>query len=92
MNNFSVQQFIDECFGGEAVAAMLEVARVGQIAVAYQYRATFEADLGRELSDEEWERIVPELEDYDEWLDNSGAGEPISTWRAHVLDRTGVIL
>lgn len=66
------------------------VAATEQVAIHYQDRAVFEGDLNRPLSEPEWEKVVPLLEGYDEWLDDSGATESISFWRQHVLAQARV--
>lgn len=70
--------------------AMLAVARHVGIAVAYQDRGTFEAYLERTMTEDEWSRLKPLLEGYDEWLDNSGADESISFWRDTVLAEAAI--
>ena len=81
---------IDNVFGGEAANLIVEVGRHFGVAVAYQDRGTFEASF-RPLSDREWEAVKPELDSYDEWLDNSGAADSIAFWRDQVLDDAGIV-
>lgn len=80
--------FIDQ-FGSPYDALRVLAAEAG-MAIHYQDRSTFEGELDRKLTDAEWERIKPYLEDYDEWLDNSGASDSMGYWRGHVLERAGV--
>lgn len=84
-----VEQFVD-AFGGNATQAMLAIAVQYGIAVNYQDRATIEARLGRALIDGEWERLRPEMENYDEWLENSGAADSIDYWLGMVLEQADI--
>ena len=70
--------------------ALQAIAEEAGIAFHYQDRVVFESSLDRQLTDEEWDRVKPHLAGYDEWLDNSGAGESISFWRHQVLTEAGV--
>lgn len=76
-------------FGGNAVQAMLALAGSTDIAVNYQNRDTFEGSFGP-LADDEWQRITPHLDSYDEFMDNSGAAESIACWRDVVLTRAKI--
>lgn len=76
-------------FGGDATAAMLALTRRAGIAVHYLDRQGLETDF-RPLTEDEWERLKPNLEKYDEWLDNSGASESISYFRGRLLDEAGI--
>lgn len=83
----ALDDLIEQHFDGDATQALLALSHRAGIAVAYQDRQVFESHLDRDLADEEWERLKPELEDYDEWLDNSGAAESICEWRSQVLEK-----
>lgn len=74
-------------YHGDATVALLDLARQAGIAVHYLDRAALEAELGRPLTDIEWQRARPLLDGYDEWLDASGAAESISYWVHDVLAR-----
>lgn len=49
---------------------VLRLADQNRVTVNYQDRSTVEAQLGRELTDEEWDKLWPFLDNYDEWMDN----------------------
>lgn len=72
----AARQFIAEHFGGDATQAVLAVARTGDVAVAYQDRGCFESSIERPLTDDEWGRLRPWMQSYDEWLDDSGPARP----------------
>ncbi|MDN5895527.1 MAG: hypothetical protein L0H93_16060 [Nocardioides sp.] len=72
-------------FGDNPTLALLALSRRYGIAVHYQDRSTLEARLDHEFTDEEWQQLAPTLEDYDEWLENSGAGDSIDYWVSDVL-------
>jgi excisionase family DNA binding protein len=64
--------FVQNHFGGDAVAALLAVARQFGIGVAYLDRRYFEHHLARRghpLTDEEWKRIASELTDFCAFID-----------------------
>lgn len=71
-------------------AAVQHVAREAGVAIAWQNRGVFEADLRRCLTEDEWSRLADEFDDYDEWLENSGAAESISYWRSMVVEQAGI--
>lgn len=75
---------------GNPFDALRALATEAEMAVHYQDRGVFDGHLDRELTDEEWGRIKPHLEDYDEWLDNSGATESMYEWRSQILEKAGV--
>ncbi len=62
----------------------------GGYGVATIGRRDFESD--RYLSQDEWDRIRPQLTDYDEWLRNSGAYDSMLYYRDEAADRAGVQL
>ncbi len=68
---------------------MLALAGSNGIAVNYQNRDTFEGSFGP-LTDDEWQRITPHLDSYDEFMDNSGAAESIACWSDDVLTRAKI--
>lgn len=78
--------FVRYNFDGNPLEAMRAIADAHGIAFAYQDRGTLEATLGRVLTSHEWGIIRPVLDGYDEFLDNSGAGESLSMWRHRVLE------
>lgn len=74
-----------DSYGGDATVALLDLARRAGIAVAYVDRAALQAHVGRAFTEDEWQQIMPGLDGYDEWLDNSGAAESIDYWISEVL-------
>lgn len=70
--------------------ALTALARKYGFAVYYYDRECFEADLDRKLTEDEWARLQPELEDFDEWLSNSGASDSLSYWREMVLEKAQI--
>lgn len=67
----AISAFVDGEHGGDAAGAILAIARQYGVAVAYLDRHWFEEYLSDELggkpfTDEQWGRIEPHLEDYDE--------------------------
>jgi hypothetical protein len=82
-----VSRALVDAHGGDATQALLALARAAGIAVAYLDRRCLELHYGRTLTEQEWDRIKPELTGYDEWLDNSGAAESISYFVTEVLPR-----
>lgn len=81
--------FVESFHGGDARAAVQAIARTHGIAVAMQDRADFEADLDREMTDEEFESLREFLDGFGEFLANSGARSSIEEWRYRVLARLG---
>lgn len=65
------QGFI-EAHGGDPARALLTLARAGQLAVHYLDRDVIEGRR-RKFTDAEWELLVPELEEYDQWFDELGS-------------------
>lgn len=64
----------------------------GQIvdqAVHMQSRHSIERDMGRKLSDEEWAKVLPHMDDYDEWMDTH-AKEQNRQWLDRVYADTGL--
>jgi hypothetical protein len=54
---------------GSPEAAMLRVAFLARVAVAWVGQEQFEDVLGRELTDLEWERVTElEFDDFDQWV------------------------
>jgi hypothetical protein len=74
-----------DSYGGDATLALLDLARRAEIAVTYLDRAALQAHVGRAFTEDEWQRIAPGLDGYDEWLDNSGAAESIDYWISDIL-------
>lgn len=58
--------------------------------VPCQSRGTFESTLDRPLSEDEWVRLRPHMEGYDEWLDTSGVGESICAGQLQTLQKAGI--
>ena len=64
----------------------------GQIvdqAVHMQSRHSIERDMGRKLSDDEWAKVLPHMDDYDEWMDTH-AKEQNRQWLDRVYADTGL--
>jgi hypothetical protein len=86
-------QYADDLDPSDSIEGLEAIRALGRrhgIAVAYLDRGVFEGNLGRELADAEWDRIKPDLEGYDEWLDNSGARESISFYVSMLLEKHGI--
>lgn len=86
----STRLFVESYFGGDARTAIREIAEMFDLGVSVMDRADMDEHLGRELSDDEWEDLAPEMDGYDDFLKNSGAAESISTWKSQALDRAGI--
>jgi len=59
-------------FNGDGTAALLYIARRFEIAVAWIDRDIFAQHLGRDLTDDEWDQIVPSLGQYDKRVSECG--------------------
>lgn len=81
-----VRLTVEALFDGDATRAVREIGHVCGVAVAYQDRTTLESTLGRPFTDDEWAAVKLDLDEYDEWLDNSGAAESISEWLAQQVE------
>lgn len=82
----AVRDWIATAHGGHAAQAILALGADYGVAVAYQSRDSLEGGLGRPFTPAEWDRVKPELDGYDEWLDNSGALDSIDTWRDQLME------
>jgi hypothetical protein len=68
----AIKALVDEYFEGNYTAALLDIAREGDIAVAYLDREWITNWMDRdELTDDEWDEIRTELDSYDEWVSNT---------------------
>jgi hypothetical protein len=85
------RQFVESFHGGDARAAIREIARTHGIAVAMQDRGDFEQSLGREMDEDEFEDLKECLDGFQEFLANSGAAESLDAWRYQVLDKFGFL-
>lgn len=85
-----IEAIIEDHFNGNASWGIAAIARVGCIPVHYLHPLVFEDRLGRPLTDEEWAKITPEFEEYDEFMDNSGASMSTSHWIGEVLELAGI--
>ena len=73
------------------VNALLAVARAADISVCWLDREVIEAKLNVKLTDDQWRRIADHLEDFDEFMENSGAAESINHFIDDVLvDKAGL--
>lgn len=86
----AVRDWIITTHGGHAAQAILALSTDYGVAVAYQSRDSLEGGLGRPFTPAEWDRVKPELDGYDEWLDNSGALDSIDTWRDQLMETATV--
>lgn len=68
-----------DAFDGDATSALLAIADAYGIAVHYHDRKSIEARCGT-MSDAAWDALKPRLNDYDSWIENSGAYESIDYW------------
>lgn len=82
------QAYVD-CFT-DASAALRDLADRAGIAVAYLDRAAIEADTGRSLTDDEWDRIADQLDWYDQHVRGSGGGELNAAFLDQVFTAAGV--
>ncbi|WP_346047170.1 helix-turn-helix domain-containing protein [Actinomadura chokoriensis] len=81
---------IEDHFGGDAVAALLELAGRYGIAIAYLDRPWFTRHLGRALTADEWKRVGAELNDFCAVLDELCA-EDLEVYADLVLHAAGVV-
>jgi hypothetical protein len=66
----------DDC----RIEAVMLTADAAQVGICWLDRRTIEAKLRVTFTDEQWQRVAEHLEDFDEWMENSGADESISTF------------
>jgi hypothetical protein len=72
MGNQAIREFVGLYYKGNYTAALLDIAREGDIAVAYLDREFITTWMERdELTDDEWAEIRTELGSYDEWVSNT---------------------
>ena len=86
----STRLFVESYFGGDARAAVREIAEMFDLGVSVMDRMDMDDALGRPLDDYEWEDLAPEMETYDDFLKNSGAAESISEWKSQAMARAGI--
>jgi hypothetical protein len=67
--------------------AVLDVAAAAGVAVAWEDRDSIEAKLNVRFTDDEWARVADQLDGFDEWLGNSGAGDSLHYWVSEFLPR-----
>lgn len=84
-----INTLIEDHFGGDAVAALLELAGRYGIAVAYLDRPWFTRHLGRALAADEWNRVAAELNDFCAVLDDLCA-EDLEVYADLVLHAAGI--
>lgn len=73
--------------------AVLDVARAAQVAVAWEDRQSIEAYLGVQLTDEQWDDMAGDLEDFGEHVDVVPASrEVIAGWIEDLARRACVDL
>lgn len=75
------------CFN-DPTQALVDLAWQAGIAVAYLDRESIEADTGRELTDDEWDKVSCQLDWYDEHV--SGSGDLNSAFLDQVFAAAGV--
>lgn len=85
-----INALIEDHFGGDAVAALLELAGRYGIAVAYLDRPWFTRYLGRALTADEWRRVAAELNDFCAVLDDL-CDEDLEVYTDLVLHAAGVV-
>ena len=85
-----VENYIRDHFRGDAMQALATIGRVFGIPVHYVHPGTFEDVVGRPLTHDEQQRIAFYAEDYDEFMDNSGAAESTAYWVGEVLEKAGI--
>ncbi len=85
-----IDALVEDHFGGDAVAALLELAGRYGIAVAYLDRAWFTRHLGRAVTEGEWRRVAAELNDFCAVLDDLCA-EDLEVYTDLVLHAAGVV-
>lgn len=86
----AVHEWVETTLAGDGVRAIRAIAEHWEVAVAYQDRRSLEAGHTRPFTEAEWNRIKDNLDDYDEWLDQSGAGPSIDAWRDQLIERSNV--
>lgn len=90
-SNDPVDTFVDHYTN--ASVALMEVARRFGIAVNYMDRGVVEGKIGRDLTDDEWVKLAPELESYDEWIDNASfASDTQSDFVFASLESAGITI
>lgn len=53
-------------------------------------RDRIEVEAGRPLTHTEWATVRPHLDEFANWMHNSGAGPSIHEWIAQILDNAGI--
>ena len=75
----------------EEFNAVIRVAQAADVAIHYLDRITIESRLGlredEHLPEDQWRRIADHLDDYDEWLENSGADASIDCFVTEYLPK-----
>ncbi|MEV1173055.1 hypothetical protein [Nonomuraea sp. NPDC049784] len=93
-----LRAFLDRHYNGDAIQALHDLGRVGQIAIAHLDRPWWDDHFAethhRALTDAEWARLVPHLSGYDEHVRNYNglsAGPPVTAeFARHVLAQAGI--
>lgn len=75
---------------GSEVQAVLDVARIVGVAVAWEDRQSIEGMIGRDLTDEEWTLIAPGLEDMDEAVNRDMGRDLVIDFVHQVMRDAGV--
>lgn len=76
----------------DQVNAVLLVARIARVAVAFEYRESIEGYLGPQvhLTDEQWSALFGALDDLDETLNEGMARDAVGDWIHRGLARAGI--
>jgi len=82
-----VDMYVDD----EGYRAVEVTAKAAQVAVHYLDREAIEGRMHTRLTDAQWARVAEHLDEYDEWLEGSGADESIAYFaRDYLMGKAGL--
>ncbi|KAA9379677.1 hypothetical protein F5972_08475 [Microbispora cellulosiformans] len=90
-----LRQLLDDAYGGDPVAALLDLADIGDLAVAYLNRDWFADYLhrahGLQLTPEQWRDISSHLDDFHDHVRAYGQPNITHEFAAEVCRMAGVL-